>query len=96
MSLQALVTTAKILLAAPPDPAPADLPAKVNSAFDKLIGMLITIGGAVAVACLVGAGIMLMFGETGHGSPGAKFVKIFGGLGVVLGAGSLVGLVWAA
>ena len=96
MSLSALVTTAKILLAAPPDPPAADLPPKVNLAFDKIIGMMITLGGAVAVVCLVAAGMMLMFGDTHQGSPGAKFMKIFGGLGIVLGAGSLVGLIWAA
>ena len=93
MSLSTLVIAAAGLLAAPPDPPAHDLPPKVNSAFDTVIGMGITLAGYAAVLCLVGAGLMLMFGDTHQGSGGAKFVKIFGGLGVVLGAGWIVGAV---
>jgi len=90
-----LPLAAKIQFAAPtvPNPDAQPLPGNVSGVFDKLIGMGLTLAAAVAVACLLGAGIMLMFGETGHGSPGAKFVKIFGGLGVALGAGAIVGFI---
>jgi type IV secretory pathway VirB2 component (pilin) len=93
MSQFALAAYVRFLAPNVPNPSPEALPGNVSSVFDKLIGMGLTLAAAVAVACLVGAGIMLMFGETGHGSPGAKFVKIFGGLGIALGAGAIVGFV---
>ena len=96
MSLLALVANARQVLLDPPvvpDPGAHALPPKVASVFDTVIGIGISIAAGVAVVCLVGAGIMLMFGETGHGSPGGKFVKILGGLGIVLGAGAFVGFI---
>lgn len=93
MSLTAFAMKLQLLAPNVPNPDAQPLPDKINSAFDKVIGMGITLGAAVAVACLIGAGLTLMFAETGHGSPGAKFVKILGGLGVVLGAGSIVGFI---
>lgn len=96
MSLPTLVAKAHLALA-PPDPGAADLPAKVNAAVDKIVGMLITIGGIVAVIALIAAFIMLMIGEDNRGgSGGTKIMKVLAGLGGVLGAGSLVGIIWTA
>jgi type IV secretory pathway VirB2 component (pilin) len=96
MSLSTLAAKAQLALA-PPDPGAADLPAKLNGAIDKIVGMMITVGGIVAVIALIAAFIMLMIGEDNRGgSGGTKIMKVLAGLGGVLGAGSIVGFIWSA
>lgn len=97
MSLQELATKVQIAVMAPPDPPAGELPPGVTKVADKFIGMMITFGGIVAVACFIAAAIMFMFGDdTRGGGAGAKIMKVLLGVAGVLGGGWIIGTLWTA
>lgn len=80
----------------PPNPPPGTLPVAITRQADVIVGLMITVGAIVAVIALVAAFILLMIGDEQRGQAGGKIMRIMGGVGGVLAAGALVGLVWNA